>query len=473
MKRRIQLTSLALMVMAGCTTATTIQHPVYASTIQQVRLDERLEEWMNQATDSSQIDILIELSNPQLDLNAINQQIEKEIADGTIMKADRISRRAQLLIEEGTKVIDSFLTQNPDIAAKVKGKVEIVPAISLTATKSDIQQYMQLEGIDVIIGNDLGESGIDSTEATWTWDCVWFGNYPQKEIKNSTLLTNATYDANGYTEILGSTYKRESRDGQYYYFKCEPIKWRVLETTDDEMFLLADKSIDYRRYVDINSGDGWIRSDIHTWLNDTFYKTAFTNEKEYIVTKTIWDDLTPDQSVEDKVILLSREQAANLSYGFPASEQEKSLTRKCETTDYAKFCSYDEQDVTKLSSEWMLRDTDRVCSEEGIRFVGSVGVSGLHMPKFGVRPAVYVKKDAVDKYVHDAGTVNTEGTGKEEMAPDNKKVTLEDAQTVLKCALKINATQSGDVELLDQNGDNQLALVDAQKVLKKALKIGE
>lgn len=113
-----------------------------------------------------------------------------------------------------------------------------------------------------------------------TYDCVWFGEYPQTEIvmdgskeedaleqmnkiedvdykvvsaEEFAALQNADYDANGDTEIDGVKYHRlKGEDATYcyyspdwalvwgyydwnndyktyHYFRYEPIKWRVLD----------------------------------------------------------------------------------------------------------------------------------------------------------------------------------------------------------------------------------------------------
>ena len=65
------------------------------------------------------------------------------------------------------------------------------------------------------IGNPTMSNGVS------TWDCVYFGHY------NQTLNKKAT--------------------GSENYFR-EPIRWRVLEKTDDELLLLADESLDSVQY---------------------------------------------------------------------------------------------------------------------------------------------------------------------------------------------------------------------------------
>ncbi|MGN0394593.1 MAG: hypothetical protein ACI4EF_04465, partial [Coprococcus sp.] len=127
-----------------------------------------------------------------------------------------------------------------------------------------------------------------------TYDCVWFGSYPQAEVittamsKNYTaieseylrdgdlivndslyqILQKATgWDAAGditlsggdrYRRIKkedaayaaeGTSYYYNWSDGStYHYFKYQPIKWRVLSVSGGEALILSDKGLDDREY---------------------------------------------------------------------------------------------------------------------------------------------------------------------------------------------------------------------------------
>ena len=94
-----------------------------------------------------------------------------------------------------------------------------------------------------------------------TWDCVWFGAYPQSEVTSGDIynkLKNATgwdenndivIDGNKYRRLKGedATYTRSDEGGHYdwkdnyktyHYFKYEPIKWRVLNRSEMMPFFL-------------------------------------------------------------------------------------------------------------------------------------------------------------------------------------------------------------------------------------------
>ena len=97
-----------------------------------------------------------------------------------------------------------------------------------------------------------------------------------------------------------------------YWFRYEPVKWRILEEKNGAAFLIADLIIDSQAYLNVaeyvgldersnsihmNTNDGvpadtyannYMYSSIRAWLNDTFYNTAFTAlQKELIVLTTV------------------------------------------------------------------------------------------------------------------------------------------------------------------------------------------
>ncbi|MGN0395871.1 MAG: DUF6273 domain-containing protein [Coprococcus sp.] len=149
-----------------------------------------------------------------------------------------------------------------------------------------------------------------------TYDCVYFGSYPQAEVittamsKNYTpvksqyletgdliiddnvyqALTKATnWDANGDIELNGEKYRRiKVRDtnypcidndyktmahynwagnNNYHYFKYQPIKWRVLSTDGKEALLLSDRGLDDQLYNEVSDDVTWETCTIRSWLN--------------------------------------------------------------------------------------------------------------------------------------------------------------------------------------------------------------
>lgn len=134
-------------------------------------------------------------------------------------------------------------------------------------------------------------------------DYVLFGEYPQT-IKSDDVEVGEVADKDGY--YLGSDgcrYAKVEASGGYviefsngdemkdetYYFKVEPICWRICENGSEEWYLLCDSVIDYRQYHSwrgngyTDQSNNYKNSDIRKWLNDDFYNVAFTlQQQEYI-----------------------------------------------------------------------------------------------------------------------------------------------------------------------------------------------
>lgn len=144
-----------------------------------------------------------------------------------------------------------------------------------------------------------------------TWDCVWFGSYPQTEIVDKaetcgtysnedwgsstdyevnasvySALQNATgWNNNGDITLNGTRYRRiKEADATYgiiessirydwpdfdtyHYFRYEPVKWRVLDKDGSTALLLADKALDCQKYYIVDEPVTWATSTIRSWLN--------------------------------------------------------------------------------------------------------------------------------------------------------------------------------------------------------------
>ena len=134
-------------------------------------------------------------------------------------------------------------------------------------------------------------------------DYIYFGKYPQTVVNDSYLIStldNLTQtNNNGYYEYQGNEYTKLSanpnspnshfNNGQYivenqiYYFKVEPIKWRILEQEDGELTLLTDVLPDQEQFfISIAAIYRWLKvaannykySTVREFLNNEFYNKS-------------------------------------------------------------------------------------------------------------------------------------------------------------------------------------------------------
>ena len=254
-----------------------------------------------------------------------------------------------------------------------------------------------------------------------TWDCLWFGSYPQSQITKKdgeiyTTLKNAdNWDKNGDVTINNIKYHKTEAG----YFKYEPIKWRVLQSENGEAFLLSDVILDKQLYNENDKYVTWEKSSLRAWLNKKFIKRAFIDEeREKINITEIVNQDNPVYGIEggnntfDKIFLLSlsevSEQQDGEKYGFLDDE-----IRACGKSDFSKTVSW-----------WWLRSPGRNSfSAAEVDCCGWILRCGVDVcyDSDGVRPALHLNLSSSNLFSY-AGTVSSDGTKKE--VPYNTRTRL-------------------------------------------------
>ena len=227
---------------------------------------------------------------------------------------------------------------------------------------------------------------------------VFFTQYRPMETIGASSSDNTYQDDNGYTP------------NNTYYFKYEPLKWRVLDSKTG--LVLCENIIDSQAYsntVYSDDNDDWnnaahthyandyATSSIRKWLNDDFYNTAFSaSQKANILTSkldnrafsTSYSEYD-SETTYDKVFLLSWSEMENTAYGFPANINNSSV-RRAKGTDYAK-CQGLRVDSSNKCSDQRLRSaaifSDHTCevdNEGGRCYYWVVGADG------GICPAIKI-----------------------------------------------------------------------------------
>ena len=236
-----------------------------------------------------------------------------------------------------------------------------------------------IEDNDVISAlNDLaGELPTYSECFAWTA----YDYYSAGEVVDYTWFIDIEYEDERYRGVYFISYRavnalydinqngHQRRNGYYintvYWFKYEPITWRVLSNEDGELFLLCEMAIDGREFfVKSNEprnidgetiyNNNYQYSMIREWLNDTFYNIAFSALEQELISLTLVDNSirsgNPDNNAEyfnngnniyacadtsDKVFLLSVQEFTNADYGFGEDVETFSIARQKNCTDYA------------------------------------------------------------------------------------------------------------------------------------------
>lgn len=192
-------------------------------------------------------------------------------------------------------------------------------------------------------------------DETSVWDLVEFGKFPQSlytPIKEpNDPKDNVTYiDSNGTSYLCRSNSVTTSKkvlneDTQtyetiyttttnYYYYKYEPIQWRVLNVSDNNALLLADKCLDYSQYNRTYDSVTWETCSLRRYLNDTFKKIAFSQaEQDILIPNNVINSRANPYSYAkggnntvDDIFLLDIYEMTKNDYGF--CEETESVDTK-------------------------------------------------------------------------------------------------------------------------------------------------
>ncbi len=229
----------------------------------------------------------------------------------------------------------------------------------------------------------------DSNATDFMWYCdvnyngekyrgVYFDKYRPYWVDYPSKEDNTRQKDNGYIK------------GNVYWFKYEPIKWRVLEEKGEEAFVACDKLIDSQDY-NHTLDNNYANSSIRKWLNNEFYNTAFSEaEKDKILQSVVDNSLASTcdsrnsyvcENTRDKIFLLSSKEATNALYFKDSQARQK------KPTDYA-LC----QGV--ISYGWWWLRSPSCCGCDFARHVDDYG--GLYdrdvnLTRYGVCSALSIR----------------------------------------------------------------------------------
>lgn len=206
-------------------------------------------------------------------------------------------------------------------------------------------------------------------------------------------------------------YRNHYHTTRVYYFKYEPIKWQILEESNDYATILADLALDSQQYYHstvnrkVNGhtvyANNYAESEIRVWLNDMFYNTAFNNlQKALIQTVTVDNSALSTGyanhyacgDTNDKIWLLSYTEAFEKYLHSNSARVKKS-------SDYAKsqgadIASNSDNCYWWLRSPYCSYDNSFFDSSCCVRYVypnGSDGRDLVCYTSYSVVPALKIK----------------------------------------------------------------------------------
>lgn len=231
---------------------------------------------------------------------------------------------------------------------------------------------------------------------------VYFTGYRPNYTTAEGNENNSFQDDNGY------------KTGKVYWFRYEPVEWRILQKEDGYATLLCEKIIDCRDYnnaIDNRTIEGktvyannYEYSAIRKWLNEEFYNTAFSATEQASIMVTTVKNMEPVhpfacENTKDEVYLLSLQETKDAESGFNTSSLAADFARQKKNTDYAKAQgAYNCADGDYAGSgDWWLRtpNRDSPCSAHYVRYDGYSEYSdnNVNLTYRGVAPVIRIKLD--------------------------------------------------------------------------------
>lgn len=220
-----------------------------------------------------------------------------------------------------------------------------------------------------------------------------FGDDDDDDGKAPSVIGRGIDDIHiGDTYSFGS-YVQNSLDPE----NKEAIEWIVLDKKKTSVLLISKQGLECQPYYTSDQDATWEHSDLRKWLNDTFFRVAFSAEEQALILDTTVKahknpkyKIDPGNITTDRVFLLSTTEAKKY---FKSNEQ-----RKCVPTEYAMM------QIEKISGRyysagedtclWWLRTPGMLQKTASyVLYGGSISDIGptAKVPVVCVRPAFWMK----------------------------------------------------------------------------------
>lgn len=294
---------------------------------------------------------------------------------------------------------------------------------AITKIGSYPQTEVKDEELVSTLNAQTGSLPTSSDSGSWTSYKYYIGSSNDTDFM---WYQDVSYEDEKYRAVYfnGSRTYYQSQNGyiaeNVYWFKWEPISWRVLSESDGTSLVLSNRILDSQQYYHTASESASVRapydstieasvydnnyqySDIRGWLNTTFYQSSFNDSDKQSIKRTEIDNSASSTGsstnpfacadTSDRVFLLSSSEASSSSNGLLLDEN-----RIAYPTDYAKCQGAYTYNVTGAYNDgagwWWLRSpvVNYAYNAGYVNLDGSYWHSDIVSDAYcGVRPALKI-----------------------------------------------------------------------------------
>ena len=390
--------------------------------------------------------------------------------EGVSEVLDTYVTSGQLTIETytGTSSADAVTTGSPTYNFTIPARTnETTPGVTcyiIAVTLNNFMNNLSTSTIEINVSFEKNYSNIMHEYYTQTiggqeYTFINIGHYPQTYIGDTMNVTLEawyegqpvveTYTAykgylgstlnepvvyNAYEYIDGNTYCRVPEadlynngaktfndgttieNGETYWFKVEPIQWRVLtqnytdtENTTPVSYLLSEYVLSANTTFNPSTSNincthySAETNALRPFLNEVFYKDAFTTKEQALIAqRTLTDaDLDGTGSVGDiasteplSVFAPTYYDMRETDYGFNSSYNNEDQQRRASATDFAmanyayKSTDTSYQDIHGIGASYYWTSSGGSSSVFSVYFIGTVGSDYVYYDYNAVRPAL-------------------------------------------------------------------------------------
>ena len=285
-----------------------------------------------------------------------------------------------------------LFTGNGKIVINRQGGASSKPTFGQAATPKKATSKKKSSGSNTTLvtysADDLGDvaSALSSAASEFFVKSgkshIYFGSYPQTLMADGVQIVSKKPNARGYyrgsdgalyakvvATPLQTTYSFTNGvkivQNREYYFKVEPIKWRILTSTSGVALLFSDKILTCHCYS--SKDNNYAESDIRKWLNSTFINQAFTREEQIFLREMQCDNGVASTGYDknpyacgptrDYVFLLSIKELMEPKFGFEPKDKAADPARRKVTTDYARAMGVGVGDHFPGTCQWWTRSS--------------------------------------------------------------------------------------------------------------------